>query len=364
MKTYISLLLTSVIILASSLPAVAEDEITQSSPQEASSPWLVTPLISSDPKMKTSIGAMAAYLYSFDDNSPVSMFGLMGNYSSSDSYTAGLFGKTHFNEDQQRIMFVSVRGSIKNVYNYTTDGGDDVTVKTDDVIHMNFLRFSQRIQGDWFLGTQIVDSNYDIKARDDFSGDILDYFNLHGFNSSGLGLLANLDSRDNQHSASSGINFLLHNFAYRESFGAEDSFDAYMLDYGQYFSHGEGHVVAIHVKSRWTHNAPNSGFSSIELRGYTRGQYLSEHATLVEIDERYALNEKWGLTAFTGVACLYGDNLDGNNLSCSNSDNLYPSAGIGATYAIKPKEKMVIRADLAVGKDDNYGFYLNIGQPF
>lgn len=367
MKKRVLALLTSLIIGLPSMHVIAQndvikDEVQTENNEEASSPWLFTPLVSSDPKMKTSIGALGAYMHTFDKDSPVSMFGAMANYSSSDSYIGGVFGNTYFNKDQQRIMLVSVLGNINNDYKY--DGLDEVTLKTTDQIHMSFLRFSQRIWDDWFLGAQIVDSNYDIKARDEFSGIILDYLNLHGFNSSGIGLLTSFDSRDNQQSPSSGVNFLLHNFAYREALGAVDSFDTYMLDYAQYFSHGEGHVAAIHIKSRWTNNAPNSGFSSIELRGYVRGQYLAEHTTLIEIEERYALNEKWGLTVFAGVACLYGNDLQGNNTTCSDSDNVYPAAGVGGTYAIKPKEKMVVRADLAVGKGNNYGFYLKFGQSF
>jgi len=31
---------------------------------------------------------------------------------------------------------------------------------------------------------------------------------------------------------------------------------------------------------------------------------------------------------------------------------------------IKEEEKMVIRSDIAVGKNDNYGFYLQFGRAF
>lgn len=88
---------------------------------------------------------------------------------------------------------------MERVYKYSNDSyndNDEITVKTADQIHMTFLRFSQRIWDDWFLGAQIVDSNYDIKARDEFS--------------------ASFDSRDNQQSPSNGVKFLLHNFAFRK----------------------------------------------------------------------------------------------------------------------------------------------------
>ena len=37
------------------------------------SPWLLTPLLSVDPKLGRNVGALAAYTLRFDDDSPVSM---------------------------------------------------------------------------------------------------------------------------------------------------------------------------------------------------------------------------------------------------------------------------------------------------
>lgn len=43
------------------------------------SPWLFAPLIRSTPKLGTSLGAMAGYIYKFDDISPASTFALLVN---------------------------------------------------------------------------------------------------------------------------------------------------------------------------------------------------------------------------------------------------------------------------------------------
>ena len=79
--------------------------------------------------------------------------------------------------------------------------------------------------------------------------------------------------------------------------------------------------------------------------------------TFAELDERFALTEKWGVAAFAGIAGLYGDDkIDG-------SDRLFPAGGIGVSYQLND-QKMVVRADAAIGKDGNHGFYLKFGQPF
>lgn len=336
------------------------------STEETDSPWLITPLISSDPKLGTTFGAMAAYMHKFDEKSPISMFGMAANYSNTDSYTAALFTNSYFKEDSQRFLAAIVGGYVKNSYDY-----DELpqTVQSNDDIKMLFLRYSTRVYQELFVGLQYIDSNYIITGSDDFSNIILERANLSGFESNALGLVLTADSRDNQQSPSSGHNLILHNFAYRESFGGDVSFDAYMLEYSEYFAHGDNNVLALHIKGRWTSDAPNSGLSSMELRGYTRGQYLAQNSTFIELDDRFSLTERWGLTAFAGIGCLYGDKLandqgESDEASCSASENIYPAAGVGASFMIKPEQKMVVRAEFAVGKDDNRGFYLKFGQPF
>jgi len=79
--------------------------------------------------------------------------------------------------------------------------------------------------------------------------------------------------------------------------------------------------------------------------------------TMGEADYRYALNDKWGLAAFAGLAVLYGgDRTD-------ESNRYYPAGGGGLFYRLND-EGMVVRADIAVGKDDNWGFYLTFGHGF
>ncbi len=189
------------------------------------------------------------------------------------------------------------------------------------------------------------------------SGQVLEHIGLTGFRSNGPGLYAQYDTRDNQYSPSSGQVFEAYNLAFREAFGGDTSFDAYTADYQYFLPHGKNHVLAMHVKGRWTNNAPPSGYSSVDLRGYTRGQYLSPHMTYAELDERFSLTEKWGIAAFAGIAGLYGDD------SVEGNDRLFPAGGAGVYYQLND-EKMVVRSDFAIGKEGNHGFYLQFGQPF
>jgi hypothetical protein len=285
------------------------------------------------------------------------MFGAMGTYSDTDSFFYGVFTRSYFDNDKQRITGVLINGRINN--NYEDFLGTGLPVSTTDDLDVAALRYFRLYKNNWYLGAQLVSTNYAIIANDALSGIIIDLIGLNGHRSNAVGLAVNYDTRDNQNSPASGAMFEFNNLAYRKSFGGDESFDAYTLNYATFIAHGNGNVAALHAKGRWTDDAPTSGYSSIELRGYTRGEYLAPHMTLVEIDERIKIKERWGATLSTGVAWLYGGE-EGR----PDDSNLYPSAGAGVTFTIKEKEKMVVRAEYAVGKSDNSAFYLRFGQPF
>lgn len=330
------------------------DESTDASPP---SPWLFIPLITSAPKLGTSAGGLAGYVRKFDAESPPSLFLIKGTYSNTESISVGAFARMHFDQDKQRLLLGVVHGEVNNEYaDYLGTGYE---VKTKDNIYAAFARYTYRIKNDWFIGPQLLSTDYAVSGSDWFSQDFLNGIGLTGFNSNGLGLVIERDTRDNQFSPSSGALINLNNVAYREQLGGDYSFDAYALTANKYHSHGKANVLAARIDGRWTNDAPSGGYSSIRLRGYTTGQYLAPHATLFEIEERYVIRNRWGGTFFGGVACLYG-----NNQECFDSDNIYPSIGAGITYTVKVKEKMVARAEFAKGKEENYGVYLKFGYEF
>ena len=102
---------------SSSLTAVAADERKDASAASGrESPWVLLPTVSSNPKLGTSVGAIAAYLHYFDEQSRVSMLGLSAQYSSTDSYKVALSAKTSFGADRHRAKLSLSGGRILNDY--------------------------------------------------------------------------------------------------------------------------------------------------------------------------------------------------------------------------------------------------------
>ncbi|UCP16915.1 hypothetical protein KI797_10940 [Aeromonas media] len=339
-----------------------DSEAKGAAKQGERSPWLFVPLLSSSPKLDTAAGMMVGYLHQFDEGSRPSLFTLSGKYTTSESLITSAFAKTSFGADHHRIVGGVILGDINNSYEDYLGTGR--ALETNDNFRSAFLRYLYRVEGDWFVGGMAAYSNYEIQGQDLQSDQILDELGLEGFTSGGLGLVVQHDSRDSDFSATRGWYLNVNNLAYREGLGGEADFDIYRVDYRGYWSHGDGHVLAWRNRNQFSHNAPSGSYSPIYLRGYTPGEYLGQHMSAVEVEERYKLAERWTLTAFAGVACLYGDAVNGESLDCGDRDNVYPAWGAGIQYLLKPEAGIVANLEYAMGKDDNAGIYLKMGYSF
>ncbi|MFL6664697.1 MAG: hypothetical protein ACJ8G7_21180 [Rhizobacter sp.] len=91
-------------------------EASSEAPKKAPSPWLLLPTFSNNPKLGTSLGALVGYVRKFDPQSEVSIFGVSAQYTSTDSATAVVFGRTSFDGDQHRLNVIAIGGRIRNDY--------------------------------------------------------------------------------------------------------------------------------------------------------------------------------------------------------------------------------------------------------
>ena len=282
-------------------PEQSSDQPAQEEgPKKAPSPWMLLPTFSNNPKLGTSVGAMAGYITKFDPQSQVSIFGVSAQYTSTDSATVALFARTSFAGDQHRLKVGALGGRIKNDYDDFLGSGQPL--KSEDNIRSIFARYLYRVRDDWFVGVQALATNYQIVGQTSLDDDKLDLLGLSGFESSGAGLVVQHDSRDSLDSPKKGWLLNLNGVAYRE----DDEFEVYRLDYRHFWSHGEGHVFALRQSNQWTYDAPPSAYAPVRLRGYTSGEYLGKSMSSIEVEERHRFAERWTATLFAGVACLYG----------------------------------------------------------
>jgi Omp85 superfamily domain len=321
------------------------------------SPWLLAPMFQSNPKLGTSVGALAGYLHYFDEKSRPSIFALMGQYTSTESIIAGAQARASWDEDQQRVIAGIIYGYIKN--DYSDYLGTGVPLQSNSEVKGMIGRYTYRVHGNWFLGVQALYQNFGIGGETNFDQMVLDTLGVAPYKSGGAGLVAQYDSRDNENSPTQGWFGTLNNMAYRESLGGEDDFDVIRADLRYYLPHGTGNVLAFRQLNHFTDDAPTQVKAAVQLRGYKVGQYNSDYMSSIEVEERYRLAQKWTATVFLGIACVYG-----GGKSCSDSANQYPNGGFGLQYVLKPKEGIVLNLEYAQGKDANSGVLLKMGYAF
>jgi hypothetical protein len=326
----------------------------QEEPKPAPSPWVLLPTFSNNPKLGTAVGGLVGYLRKFDAESKLSVFGVSAQYTSTDSATAVMFARTSFDADQHRLNAFAVGGRIRNDYDDFL--GTGTPLKSEDRMRAFGMRYAYRVTGDWFIGAQAVSTDYQIVGQTALDDDLLGLLGLTGFKAGGVGLVGYHDSRDAHDSPKRGWLLNFNSVAYRQSIEGSDNFDVYRLDYRHFWSHGDGHVLAIRQSNQWTQDAPPGAFAPVLLRGYTIGEYLGKSMSSIEVEERHRLAERWGATVFAGVACLYGANRSG----CSGS-NLFPSVGAGVQYIVKPAQGIVANLEFAAGKDGNRAVLFKMG---
>ena len=353
-------------VAASSIPAFAQSENvetptkqadTPSSPFAERSPWLFTPIASSNPKLGTSFGGLAGYLHFFDCKSRPSIFAVSGQYSDTDSIVAGPYARTSFDEDHQRALVGLAYGNIKNDYDDYL--GTGVPLRNEAELRSLIARYTYRVTGNWFLGGQAIYQNLAIAGQTPFDDEVLDILGIQPYKSAGVGVVVQNDSRDNENMPTRGWLLNLNNVAFRESLGGENDYDLYRAEFKYFIPHGNRNVFALRQLNHLTSDAPTAARAPVQLRGYKIGQYTGEYMSSIEAEERFRLGEKWTATVFAGVACLYGD-----GVSCTDNDNVFPMGGVGIQYILKPIQGIVANLEYAEGEGSSYGIYLKLGYAF
>jgi hypothetical protein len=131
--------------VAGAVAAPVEQGGDQAPTAQRSSPWLLVPLVSSNPKLGTSFGAMGAYLHVFDPGSRVSMFGVNFQCTSTNSIIAATFARTSFGADHHRIVAVAAFGYIENDYEDFLGSGQPLM--TNDHLKALAGRYRYRLKG-------------------------------------------------------------------------------------------------------------------------------------------------------------------------------------------------------------------------
>lgn len=326
--------------------------------------WIAAPLFVANPAFGNGFGAVGMSFFRPDPAdavSPASTLGLVGLYSDTDSYFAGLFAKTFLKEDLWRVAGGAVNGRINNAFEIE---GISQTVEFSTLVNALFTRIDRRMSGNWFLGGMagVIDMNY--REGNAASKIYFDLFDVKDNLSGQFALIGFHDSRDDVRYPASGNYSEATLGIVPEWLGSIEGYYALELFANQYISPLDRQVLALRAYGRFTpSDTPYSGLSTLgrqsDLRGYTMGEKVAENLIALQAEYRWLVTRRLGFVGFAGVSELY----DGA-IGSINSDTFHPSAGLGLRYMLSMENKMNFRIDYAWGSRDERGIYVGVGEAF
>ena len=283
-------------------------------------------MASSNPKLGTSVGALAGYLHFFDAKSRPSIFAVTGQYSNTDSIVAGAFARTSFDEDHQRLLAGLAYGNIKNDYDDYL--GTGVPLRNEAELRSLIARYTYRVTGNWFLGGQAIYQNFAIAGQTPFDDQVLDILGIQPLQVRWRGCSLSRTIHATTRTCRPAVGCSTSTTSrFASPWAGSNDYDVYRVEFKYFIPHGDRNVFALRQLNHLTSDAPAAARAPVQLRGYKIGQYTGEYMSSIEGEERFRLGEKWTATMFAGVACLYGD-----GASCSdNAKSSRPGALVCST---------------------------------
>lgn len=186
--------------------------------------------------------------------------------------------------------------------------------------------------------------------------------NLNG----GFGAIYQYDSRDIPVNAWKGMFFQFMFTYYSKSFGGDNDYSAFNLDFRKYFNIAkrDGSTLAVQLRTRLTDGEVPYGEMSqlgtpFDLRGYTWGRYRHESMLFGIAEYRYMFMKRDETLSPHGFVAWLGTGSVAEGIS--NFNDWLPNGGFG--YRLEVQPRMNLRVDFGFGLD-TFGFYFNFNEAF
>jgi len=350
--------LLSVIVLVtlmSSIYANAEDDKKKN--------YAFAPIIISNPNIGSGLGATGMYFFDIgerQEGQPRSSAQLIGGYTNTDSYFAGLLTSLFMQQDRIRSTAGVFHARINNEYRDPLGGQADFSTE----VLAAYFQATYRLWDNWFLGGQALVTDVVYKPDTPQDADYLDRVGAKDTTAGGIGPVLTYDTRDNIHYPSFGTLVEIKGFFKPEALGNTDDYAVGDVAVNHFIPLSEKHILALRGYGRTgTKNTPYSDKSRLgqrsDLRGFKSGEISGRTLLSGQVEYRWQFTQRWGAVAFGGLAKLWDKDLEQ-----LITENIYYSGGVGIRYMINTDQKLNFRVDVAVGNGDNKGLYVGIREAF
>ncbi len=174
---------------------------------------------------------------------------------------------------------------------------------------------------------------------------------------SGLGFIAEWDSRDNVFSPKTGYHYELEQVWYRDAFGSDIDYDLTHIEGRNYWQLADNWLLGLRLDGSYADSnglLPPFATPAVDLRGIPAMRYQGKLVGALETELTWQIDRRWSVKAFTGVARARNDTAD-----FSDADTLDTFGG-GFRYQIARRYGFDMGVDLARGPEDTV-FYITAG---
>jgi len=179
----------------------------------------------------------------------------------------------------------------------------------------------------------------------------------HDVTTSGLGLVAELDTRDNIFTPKAGYYYDLSYIAYRDTIGSDIEYDSISLTGLNYFRLTPALRAGIRLAGEIADSderLPPFAQPALSLRGIPAARYQGTHVGVVEAEITWEIDSRWSVLGFGGA----GRTADSSSSFGSASSRV--SKGLGFRYQIARRYGFHMGIDVARGPEDTV-LYIQAG---
>jgi len=286
------------------------------------------------------------------------------------TFIGGLGQKFYWNQDDWRVNINAGGASVlfKQYLTGNEPGDNNLSVWAVREGFFSKIGVKRRIWNRLYGGLNYSFQYYRIRGRTDIDQSGLD---LIGFTKgwqfqSMPGVEFYWDSRDNQFSATKGIQGSLKADFGTLWLGGDNSYTLLNGLYSQYYSFDPAskHLLAwAYQFNAGLGDVPRDKYSTIGggrgagLRGYISGEFEDKSSMEAQIEYRLMVTPRFGGAVFAGVGTIYGEAFE------FMQGPYLPAGGFGIRIAAIPERRINARLDFAWGID-SFSIYFALGEAF
>lgn len=350
-----------------SLKANAISTATKDSTKLKKSSFLVLPVVFLTPETNFGFGVGSVFTFRFDDKDSISR---PSQIQPGFAYTLNkqILAYLPFQLFWKNGKYISFGELGYYKYNYFFFGiGNQQDPNFRELYGVDYPRIRinvlQKIKPNFYLGGRYWFE--DFQTRDFETDGQLISGKIPGGNggkTSGLGIVAWFDTRDNLFYPSKGTNIQTSFIINSKITGSDFQYPRFELDANQYFSLSNKQVLAfnfysVFMKGEIPFNRLALLGGSKKMRGFYEGRYRDKNLLLLQAEYRVELFWRLGATAFANIGTV------SNKFQNFGNQPLRSTYGAGLRFALDKENKVNLRFDVGFSRNSS-GIYITFGEAF